>query len=139
MIMSFINRISVPFARVAIFVIYFWFGLLKLIGESPASPMVKALFGKTIETTFHSLSFPNFLILFALFEMLIGISFLIPKLDKLSFILLTLHLITTSLPIFMLSHVVWARTWVPTLEGQYIIKNLAIIGLALNIANKRNV
>jgi hypothetical protein len=134
-----IQKISTPFARFAIFAIYFWFGLLKLIGESPASPMVKTLFGETMGKMFQSLPFAQFMILFALFEMLIGVSFLIPKLDKLSFVLLALHLVTTTMPLFLLSGMIWTKPWVPTLEGQYIIKNLAIIGLALSIANKRYV
>ena len=134
-----LHKITVPFARFAIFVIYFWFGLLKLIGESPASPMVKALFGETMGKTTLSLSFGHFLLAFAVFEMIIGICFLIPKLDKISFILLAIHITTTALPLFMLSGMIWTKPWIPTLEGQYIIKNLAIIGLALGIASKRNV
>lgn len=35
-------------ARVAIFIIYFWFGFLKLINLSPATPLATALVKRTI-------------------------------------------------------------------------------------------
>ena len=128
------QKISIKFARFAIFVIYFWFGLLKLIGESPASPMVKVLFNQTLAKILLSLDFNQFMIAFAIFEMLIGILFLIPKFNKIAFFLLAIHIITTTLPLFMVPEMVWTKPFVPTIEGQYIIKNLAIIGLALSIA-----
>jgi len=65
--------------------------------------------------------------------MIIGICFLISKLDKLSITLLVFHLILTSLPLFLLSHLVWTKFGVPTLEGQYIIKNLVLLALGLSI------
>ncbi|MEK9185169.1 MAG: hypothetical protein AAB863_00145 [Patescibacteria group bacterium] len=127
------QKISIKFARLAIFIIYFWFGLLKLIGESPASPMVKALFSQTTAKILPSLDFNQFMIAFAIFEMLIGILFLIPKFNKIAFFLLAIHIITTTLPLFMVPEMVWTKPFVPTLEGQYIIKNLAVIGLALHV------
>ena len=131
------QKLNIKFARFAIFVIYFWFGLLKVIGESPATPMVKVLFENTTAKMLPSLPFSQFIIILGLFEMLIGILFLIPKLTKLVLVLLTLHLITTTMPLFLLPSMIWTKPWVPTLEGQYIIKNLAIIGLALGIYSSR--
>ena len=130
------QKISIKFARLAIFIIYFWFGLLKLIGESPASPMVKALFNQTIAKILPALDFNQFMIAFAIFEMLIGILFLIPKFDKIAIFLLAIHMIMTALPLLLVPAMVWLKPFVPTLEGQYIIKNLAIIGLALSIATQ---
>ena len=69
-LIAFFKRYSVPMARFGLFVVYFWFGLLKVIGFSPASPLVQALFERTI----HFMPFPLFLVLFGLFEMLIGLN-----------------------------------------------------------------
>ncbi len=130
------NKISIPFARVAIFVIYFWFGILKVVGESPASEMVQSLFNLTMHKILPSLQFGHFLIAFGLLEMLIGIMFLIPKLDRISFTILVLHLFTTAMPLLLMKNMLWTKKWVPTLEAQYIIKNLAILGLGMFVVKR---
>lgn len=127
-------KLTIPLARFAIFVIYFWFGLLKVIGESPATPMVQTLFENTIAKFATFVDFGQFIILFGLFEMLIGIIFLIPRWENFAITLLTLHLITTAMPLLLVKEMVWTKPWIPTLEGQYIIKNIAIVALALSIA-----
>lgn len=123
-----IKQISVLVSRIALFVIYFWFGLLKVLGQSPASEMVKNL----LDMTMPFMPFTSFIVLFGLFEMVIGILFFIPKFEKTALILFAFHMFTTILPIFMMSEV-WTGFLVPTLEGQYIIKNLALIACALTI------
>lgn len=129
-LISFFRRISVPIARFGIFLVYFWFGFLKVIDMSPASPLVQALFEKTISF----MSFPTFMLLFGLFECLIGILFLIPRAERVVIPLLALHMITTIMPLFMVTDATWTAFLVPTLEGQYIIKNILIIAAAIFIA-----
>jgi uncharacterized membrane protein YkgB len=65
--------------------------------------------------------------------MFIGILFIIPKLERIAIFFLILHMIIVALPLFLLPQITWQKFLVPTLEGQYIIKNLAIISLALVI------
>ena len=127
---EYFKKISLPFARLSLFIIYFWFGLLKLIGTSPANPLVEDLQQRTIPF----MSFDTFNIWFALFEMLIGVLFLFPKVTKIVLVLLGLHMITTVMPLILLPQVTWQAPLVPTLEGQYIIKNLLIISAAFFIA-----
>ena len=129
-----IKQISILMARVALFVIYFWFGLLKVIGQSPASPMVHNLLSQTMPF----MPFAVFIVLFGLFEMLIGILFVIPGLERSALILFCIHIITTALPLFILPGEVWTHIFVPTLEGQYIIKNLALIACVLTIWSSLN-
>ena len=132
------RQFSVLLARIALFIVYFWFGLLKVIAQSPASEMVHHLFDKTMVPMIPFVSFGIFIILFGLFEMLIGILFIIPSLEKSALILFFLHMITTMLPLFFMADM-WTRMFVPTLEGQYIIKNLALISCALTIWSAVNV
>ncbi len=80
------------------------------------------------------MSFDTFIILFGLFECLIGILFIFPNLVRVVIPLLFLHMITTFMPLFLLPEVTWSGFLVPTLEGQYIIKNLVIIATAVAIA-----
>jgi uncharacterized membrane protein YkgB len=133
-LIHFFRRASVPVARFGLFVVFFWFGLLKVLGESPASPLVQHLFSSTLGQALPFLSFPTFLILFGLFECLIGILFLIPGCERLVTPLLVFHMITTIMPLFALPETTWTGFLMPTLEGQYIIKNLLIIAAAIGIA-----
>jgi len=133
-IIGFFRKISVPTARLGLFVVFFWFGILKVIGLSPAGPMVENLFNHTLGAMMPFLPFSVFMIGFALLECLIGVLFLIPGTERVVMPLLLIHLITTILPLFLLQEVTWSRFFVPTLEGQYIIKNLLIISAGIGIA-----
>jgi uncharacterized membrane protein YkgB len=128
-----IAEISTFISRAALFVLYFWFGLLKVLEQSPASPLVQSLFDQTIPQIFPALSFDMFLVLFGAFEMLVGLLFIIPRAEKVALFLFFLHMITTSMPLFVLPDQIWTQVFVPTLEGQYIIKNLALIACALSV------
>lgn len=129
-IIAWLKRTYLPVARVAIFVIYFYFGFLKLIGESPATPLAQAFVDKTGGGAhFHEL----FMVLAAL-ECLIGILFLFPKATRVVIPLLLIHMIIVCAPLLFVPNLVFVKPFVPTLEGQYIIKNIAIIALALGVA-----
>lgn len=129
-IIGWLRKISIPAARIALFIIFFWFGFLKLIGGSPAEALVESLFNQTISFV----PFNVFYACFAILECVIGILFLIPKATRLVIPLLLLHMVATFLPLIFLPQLTWQAPFVPTLEGQYIIKNLAIIALAIGIA-----
>ncbi len=118
---------AVSFSKFALFFVYFYFGAIKVFFESgAANPLVVALLDKTMPF------FPPdaFLITFGIFEMIIGLLFIIPKGERFGLILLALHMLTTIMPFFMLPSFTW-NGWVPTLEGQYILKNILIVALAL--------
>ncbi len=66
--------------------------------------------------------------------MIIGIAFIIPRAERLAIALLIPHMIMTALPLLFLPAMTWQGFLTPTLEGQYIIKNLVIIALAMGIA-----
>lgn len=124
------RTLAEPLSRSALFLVFFWFGALKVLGFSPASPLVQSLF----ETTMPIMPFSLFIIIFGLFEMLIGVMFLIRGAERAVIPLLFLHMTTTILPLFLLTSVTWSGFLVPTMEGQYIIKNILIIALAIGVA-----
>ncbi len=132
---AFFRRVAVPVSRFGLFVIFFWFGALKVVGLSPASGLVQRLF----EDTIPFMSFATFLVLFGLFECLIGILFLIKGAERVVIPLLFIHMATTFGPLFLLTEETWSGFMVPTLEGQYIIKNLVIIASAIGIASHLHV
>ncbi len=115
-------------ARFSLFLVYLWFGFLKIIFVSSANDLVLQL----LHVTFlqHFVSDHTFLIIFGLFEMLIGVLALFPSLTRWMFGLIILHLATTFLPFILLPDVVWKGFLTPTLIGQYIIKNFLLFSLA---------
>ena len=130
-IIYFCRKISGPSARIVLFIIFFYFGLLKVIGLSSAKTLILVL----LEKVAPFISLDIFLIFFGLFEMLIGILFLIKGHERIVILLLFIHMVATLGPFIFLPEVIWTYFMVPTIEGQYIIKNLALIALAIGIAS----
>jgi len=128
-ILQTIKKISEPAARVALALIFIWFGAIKVIFLSPANELVSALLSKTMPF----IPFTQFIIILGIFEVIIGILFLIPKMARVAVIILLLHMGMTVLPLVLLPDITWSGLLIPTLEGQYIIKNVALIALGLGV------
>ncbi len=116
--------------RFSLFIVFFWFGFLKLIGISPAESLVSHLHVATIA---NYISIDKFLYLLGFMECLIGLLWLMPKLTKLAFGVFLIQMSTTFLPLIYLPKDTWQNTLVLTLTGQYIIKNIVLIASAFSI------
>jgi hypothetical protein len=119
-------------ARCALFLIYGWFGVLKIFSVSPASPLVSAL----LERTMPFIPMNRFEPIFGLFELAIGCLFLFPRFTRYVLIITAAHLLMTVLPLLLLPHLVWTAPFIPTLEGQYIIKNVLIVVILLLLSRE---
>ena len=120
------DRWGVPVLRTAIAVVFVWFGALKVFGISPAGELVAA--------TVYVVDPAVFVPVLGVWEVVIGLCLLYRPLIRLGIFLLFLQLPGTFLPIVLLPDVVFtAFPYGLTVEGQYIIKNLVIIGAALVI------
>jgi uncharacterized membrane protein YkgB len=117
-------------ARVSLFIVFFWFGAIKFFGVSAASPLAEALTAKTVGIQFFH---PLFSII-ALLECVIGVLFLFPKAVRVTIPLLFFHMAVVCAPLILVPELTWQAPFVPTLEGQYIIKNLVVIAVAFGIA-----
>lgn len=118
--------------RISLFIIFFWFGILKTIGLSSAEQLI-------IDTVFWMPFFSpeNWVIVIGYWEMLIGIFFLFRKTTFYAMILLFSQMTGTFMPLVLLPDITFQNSnpFLPTLEGQYIIKNIIIIASALIIGN----
>lgn len=117
------------FARAALFIVYAWFGALKLFDASPANPLVASL----LEKTLPFISFGQFIILLGVFEIVIGALFLLPRLKRVTAVLFGVHMVMTTAPLILLPALAWQSWFVPSLEGQYMIKNIVLLALALTV------
>ena len=122
-------RYSLDVLRFALGVIFIWFGALKFFpGLSPAEELVR--------NTIYFFDPDFFIPILATWEVVIGIGFLsgffTNKLQRATILLLFMQMIGAALPLVLLPEVVWTNfPFVLTLEGQYIVKNLVILGSAL--------
>ncbi len=130
LVISFMDRIGLVFLRFAIGVIFIWFGALKTVGElSPAYELVAA--------TVYWLTPEIIVPLLGLWEIAIGLAFLFTPLTRVAIFLLALQMPGTFLPLVLLPEVCFTIFPVGlTIEGQYIVKNLVIIGSALVIGSR---
>src|SRR5437870_1293922 len=103
------------FGRISITIVFFWFGILKIVNLSPASQLVNDLLQKTLPF----IPFTFFMVFLGLWEALIGILFLFPRATRVAFVLMCLQMFTTFGPLIFLPDATW-KTFllVPTLEGQ---------------------
>ena len=104
--------------RVPMFIIFFWFGILKVFEVSPAQELI-------IDTVYWMpfLSAEKWTIVIGVWEMLIGIFFLSKRTTFLAMVLLFLQMSGTFMPLVILPNVTFQNSnpFLPTLEGQYTV------------------
>lgn len=123
------GRWGIPLLRGALAAIFVWFGALKPLGASPAEPLVLA----TVEWM-PLLEPEGWLAVIGWWEVAIGACFLWRPAVRIAIPLLALQMVGTFLPLVLLPEVTFQSggiPWAPTMEGQYIVKNLLIIAAAL--------
>jgi uncharacterized membrane protein YkgB len=118
---------AVSLLRVALGIVFVWFGALKLLpGLSPAEELVRA--------TVPFLPGDLFLPFLGIWEICIGVGFVTGRALRLTILLLFLQMPGTMSPIFLLPERVFSSFPLGlTLEGQYIVKNLVLVTAALVI------
>ncbi len=123
-------RNGVTFVRVSLGIVFLWFGSIKLIpGLSPAEDLA----GQTILALTAGLIKPSVSVpLLGAWETLIGIGLLSGKALRATLVLLFAQMAGTVTPLVLFPNLVFqAEPFVPTLVGQYIIKNIVLVSAAI--------
>lgn len=126
------SRYGILLLRISLGIVYLWFGVLKFFpGYSPAQELAV----KTMERiSFGLVGGDQALMILAIWETAIGLGLLFGVWLRFTLLLLFLQWFGTIMPLFFYPQEVFIQVpLVPTLEGQYIIKNLVIISAALVI------
>jgi|SRR5687768_393217 len=116
--------------RFALGIVFFWFGVLKSFpGLSPA----EMLAGRTIEAlTLGTIPTAVALPILAVWEMAIGLGLFIGRWMRATLLLLFVQMLGTITPLFLFPAETFSTfPFVPTLEGQYIIKNVVLVSAAI--------
>ncbi|MCL6493608.1 MAG: DoxX family membrane protein [Ignavibacterium sp.] len=127
------RRWSIPAIRISFGIIFIWFGILKLFDVSSAESLLKAT---VVWLPFGSPEF--WLIIIGWWEVIIGVTFLFPQTTKIAIALLFLQMFGTFMPLVLLPEITFqnGNIFTPSLEGQYIIKNVMIISAALVLGGR---
>ncbi len=125
-------RYGVVLLRIALGIIFFWFGFLKFFpGMSPAEDLAVRTISKL---SFNLIPENVSILILATWECLIGLGLLSGKFLRATLLLLLLQMIGAASPILIFPQEVFtAIPYAPTLEGQYIIKNLVLVSAGLVI------
>ena len=129
-ITSTLARVAVPTLRIALGVVFLWFGALKFFPNlSPAETLV----GRTIEQLTLGAIRPDIsLPVLAAWESVIGIGLILGRGLRGILLLLALQMLGTFTPLLLFPQETFSTfPFAPTLEGQYIIKNIVLIGAAM--------
>jgi uncharacterized membrane protein YphA (DoxX/SURF4 family) len=127
-------RYSLTFLRIVMGIVFLWFGALKFFPSiSPATDLAV----RTIQVlTLGRIPENTSLILLATLETVIGLGFLSGKYMRLILGLLAFQMAGTLTPLVLFPGEAFSQfPLAPTLEGQYIIKNLVLIGAGLVIGS----
>ncbi|MDZ7371973.1 MAG: DoxX family membrane protein [candidate division KSB1 bacterium] len=133
-IIRWMSRWGILLLRVSLGIVFFWFGFLKFFpGLSPAQELAV----RTISVlTFGLLPAKASILILATWEVLIGIGLMLGIQLRLTLLLLFLQMLGTMTPLVLFPHQVFTRIpYAPTLEGQYIIKNIVIISAGFVIGS----
>jgi uncharacterized membrane protein YkgB len=128
LVLALLQRWSIPVLRVALGLVFIWFGALKALGISPVT--------RLIQETYSFLPIHPFLLILGAWEMLVGIGIILKRALRCVLILLGIHLAGTFVALwFNPSHFfVQGFPLFLTAEGEFVMKNLVLMAAGLVIA-----
>lgn len=129
---SWMARYGITLLRVSLGLVFFWFGILKFFPDySPAQELAT----RTIDVLTFGLVQPGVSIyVLATWECLIGLGLIFGVFLRATLLLLFLQMLGAVTPLFLFPHEVFTHIpYAPTLEGQYIIKNIVLVSAGIVI------
>lgn len=125
-------RYGITLMRISLGIVFFWFGILKFFpGLSPAEDLAT----RTIQIlSFQLIDRQTALLILASLETVIGLGLISGLFKRVILALLAFQMLGTITPLFLFPGEVFTKIpYAPTLEGQYIIKNIVLVTAGLVI------
>ncbi len=122
-----LNARAIPWLRIALGIVFMWFGALKIIGQSPVAAL--------IADTYSFLPAHGFLVSLGAWEIMIGLGLLFKISLRVTLALLWLQMLGTLVapllnPPLFFTH---GNPFFLTTEGEFVVKNLVLIAAGLVI------
>ena len=133
-ITGFMAKYGIPLLRISLGINFLWFGVLKFFpGLSPAQDLAT----NTIEQLTFGIVEPSVSIyILAIWETLIGLGLITGLFLRATLLLLFVQMLGTLTPMVLFPEETFVQfPYAPTLEGQYIIKNMVLISAALVVGS----
>lgn len=123
-----LQRWSITTLRVALGLVFIWFGALKILGISPVTAL--------IQETYTFLSIHVFVLILGGWEMLIGLGIVLKRALRCVLILLGFHLAGTFVALWLNPQHFFVHGFplFLTADGEFVVKNLVLIAAGLVIA-----
>lgn len=123
----YIPNLKKRYLQISIGLVYLWFGALKFFPNlSPAEELAKNTIG---ELTFSLIPANVAILLLAFWEVLVGVFLLFNLQKKTTIRVAVVHMLLTFSPLYFFPELIFNENMLTlTLLGQYIIKNLVILG-----------
>ena len=126
---GFMERYGVTVLRVAVAIVFIWFGALKVIDRSPVEDLVK--------DTIYFLPEDTFFVVIGVWEIIIGVGLLVPVLLRLTLALFWLQMAGTFLSLIVLPDRAFqdGNPLLLDVTGEFVVKNLVLIAAGLVIGS----
>ena len=126
---GFMERYGVTVLRVAVAIVFIWFGALKVIDRSPVEGLVK--------DTIFFLPEDTFFVVIGVWEIAIGVGLLVPVLLRLTLALFWLQMAGTFLSLIVVPDRAFqdGNPLLLDVTGEFIVKNLVLIAAGLVIGS----
>jgi uncharacterized membrane protein YkgB len=126
---DFMERYGITILRYALAISFIWFGVLKVIGESPVEDLVK--------DTIYFMPEDTFFVIIGIWEIIIGIGLLFPVMLRLTLALFFLQMAGTFLSLIILPGRAFqdGNPLLLDVTGEFIVKNLVLIAAGLVIGS----
>jgi uncharacterized membrane protein YkgB len=125
-------RYGIVLLRISLGLVFLWFGALKYFpGMSPAQTLATRTMGALSGGLVTSATAMPIL---ATWECLIGLGLILGRILRVTLLLLWAQMLGTIAPLFLYPQETFLHVpYAPTLEGQYILKNLVLITASIVI------
>lgn len=124
-VLPFLRRLAVPLLRISLGLVFVWFGMLKILDESPVSDLVAH--------TVYWVDPDWFVPALGAFEVTVGVLLLVGRFLRFAVLLFVVQMVGTFLTFFVLPDITF-RSGNPlllTVEGEFVAKNLVLLSAGL--------
>jgi putative oxidoreductase len=129
-ILAFLERAALPLLRLSLGLVLVWFGVLKIVGETPVADLVAG--------TVYWVNPSWFVPLLGVFEVVVGIGLLLGRWLRIVLALFVLQMMGTFLVLVIQPEVAFqdGNPLLLTTEGEFVIKNLVLLSAGLMIGSR---
>jgi putative oxidoreductase len=129
-ILAFLERAALPLLRLSLGVVFVWFGILKIVGQTPVA--------KLVADTVYWLDPRWFVPFLGAFEVLVGVGLLLGRLQRIVLALFAVQMVGTFLVLIVQPDVAFqhGNPLLLTTEGEFVVKNLVLLSAGLMIGSR---